>query len=189
MHSRRRVIVSALIAPVALGLALAVVGCSPQPEPQPTATTEPTASATPDPETTDQPDAGGALDVPCSGLVSDAAMYEFSPNYGLDDSWTPAASSLAHKAVSLGGTACAWRNETGGELIVVAAAHPDAATYDALRAKAGVSNSDTRAFSVTGDTGTAQSFEKGIWITAVSSEFLELVDAAPLLKAANAQVR
>ena len=166
---------------VAIVLALSIAGCAPQPEPHPapTATVEP--SATPEPTASAEPFAGAPLELECSALVSDQAMYDYSPNYGLDDSWRPAGGSLAAKAVELGGTACAWLNETGGELLVVAAAHPASAELAELSAGA--------PFAVAGDTGTAQSFDNGFWVVSQSTEYLEAGDAAPILKAANAGLR
>lgn len=166
---------------VALALALSIAGCAPQVEPQPTPTATTAPSATPEPTASAEPFAGAPLALECSQLVSDQAMYDYSPNYGLDDTWRPPSGSLAAKVVELEGTACAWRNETGGELLIVAAAHPADAELAELSAGA--------PFAVVGDTGTAQSFDNGFWVVTESTEYLEAGDAAPILKAANTGLR
>ena len=172
---------SPAVALTALVLALSLAACAPQPAPQPTSTATTTPSATAEPQPTTEPFAGAPLAIECSALVTDQAMYDYNPNYGLDDTWRPVSGTLAAKAVALGGTACAWRNETGGELLIVAAAHP---SDDDL---AGLSTGAP--FAVAGDTGTAQSFDNGYWVVTSSTEFLEAADAAPIVTAANAALR
>ena len=172
---------SPAVALTALVLVLSLAGCAPQPAPQPTATATTAPSATSEPEPSTAPFPGAPLAIECSTLVTDQAMYDYNPNYGLDDSWRPVSGTPAAKAVDLGGTACAWRNETGGELLIVAAAHPSDDELAALGTGA--------PFAVTGDTGTAQSFDNGYWVVTSSTEYLEAADAAPIVTAANAALR
>ena len=103
-------------------------------------------------------------------------MYGFDPNFGYDDSFTPASGSLAAAAVASGGIACGWIRETGGDVIVISASRPAAAELESRRAAA----VDTP-FSLDGESGVVQVVEGDAWITATSVYFSSSADAAPLI--------
>ena len=169
---------SALIVAFALTLA-ALSGCAPSVDPAPTpgATTEPTVE--PSPEPTREPVVEGVpLDIECQALVSDQAIYDYNPNLGLIDDFSPESGSRAARAVELGGTACAWQNGTSGEMVVVAAARPSSEEITELRGEP--------AFVIRNGVGQAQAFSGPFWVVASSPDFLEAGDATPLLDAAIA---
>jgi len=184
MHRSRRTTTLTLTALATIALALTACAPQPGPAPEPSGSSRPNEGPSAAPEPTGQPSAGAPLTLRCSELVSDDAMYEYNPTYGLDDSWSPAAGSPAAIAVSLGGTACGWRTESSGELLVVAAARPSSAEVDDLRVAAKATGD--RAFHMDGQVGIAESFERGYWVVTASEEFFELADAAPVLDPAVA---
>lgn len=108
-------------------------------------------------------------------------MYDFDPNFGLQQDYSPAAGSPAATSVGSGGVACSWLQQTSGDTIEISVAQPDAAALADLRAAAGADSSGTEFFSSTGDVGTIQAFTGPYWVVATSTYFLAVEDARPLL--------
>lgn len=111
-------------------------------------------------------------------------MYEFDPNFGLDDDYSPAVSSPAADVVAASGVSCGWVQQTSGEVIEIAAARPSADALASLRADAG----SDRAFSAVDGRGVVQVFSGPYWVVAVSSYFTTADDAALLVDSAVAAV-
>ncbi|MFM9877277.1 MAG: iron ABC transporter ATP-binding protein [Rhodoglobus sp.] len=189
----RRVLLTAL--PV---LALALLsGCNPVAEPTPTptrsSTSTPTPTPTPTPTTTAE--AGEPITIGCDELVNAQVMYDFNPNFALQNDYTPAAGSLGAQAVAAQGIACSWVNLTSGETIEISAAHLPTDQLE-QRSNELVATSNTVPtydvegyFIVEGGVGTAQAFDPPYWVTATSVAFFEPGDAAPLMAAALGAVR
>lgn len=153
----------------------ALTGCAPSvdPSPAPGTSTEPTVEPAPEPVTE-----GAPLEIDCRALVSDQAIYDYNSNLGLLDDFSPESGTMAERVVELGGTACAWQNETSGEMVVVAAANPSSEQITELQAEP--------AFVIQDGIGEAQAFSGLFWVVASSPDFLEAGDATPLLDAAIA---
>ncbi|WP_349898522.1 hypothetical protein [Parafrigoribacterium soli] len=154
------------------------------------ATPEATAHATAAPSQA----AGTPLGVGCEQLVSLQQMYDFNPNFSLDADYTPKSGSSASAALKYRGIACNWVNQTSGETISFAAAHPAASDLAALKraAASGTAVSglgDAAWFSKSGETGELQVFRGPYWVTATSVFFGTADDAKQLAEDAVAAVK
>ena len=150
---------------------------SPSASPSGSPSASPEPSVDPSPSSAATPVGAGCLD-----LVSLETMYEFDPNFGLDDGYSPPPGSLAARAASASGVACGWVQQTSGETIEIAAARPPADEFASLRADAG----SDRSFSVVEGRGVVQVFAGTGWVVASSSYFGSAEDAAPLVDSAIA---
>lgn len=152
---------------------------------------EPGASPTPTPSTTPVPAPDVApINAPCAELVSLQTMYDFDPNFGLLNSYVPTAGTPAATAVGFGGVACRWQQQTSGQTIDIAVAHPPTTSLAELESKAGTLVSSGAYFSKDADGyGVVQLFEGQNWIVARSEFFLSPADAAPLTDSVTAAVR
>lgn len=186
----------AIAAPTAIVTLLLLAGCVPtqdaaDPTAAPTPSPSATTSATPTPSAT----AGDAVDgtpvtVTCNELVTPQAIYDYNPNYSLKADYKPAGGSLAAQVVTQRGLACAWVNQTSGELIEVSVANlPDAhltqLKNDLVTTSHSVPTYDVEGyFKMNGSTGEAQAFSDPYWIVATSTAFFEPGDAQPIVAAA-----
>lgn len=197
MRRARPIVVGAL----ALGMTLAVAGCTSSPVGK-TVTTAPTRAAsapaaptaavpTPHLVTTPPPTpkSSGATPVAfaCATLVPAATAHGIAPGYKPVKGFTPPADSPAAKLAALGGTVCAWRDAKTGHELQVAVAHPSAS--DALALKNDLverSNSvptyrEEAYFEVSGGAGEVDDFHGPYWIVATSPDLYEPGDAAGLI--------
>jgi hypothetical protein len=197
MPSRPSVRLAAVPAVAAVAaLALLLTGCVPESTPKPThsasqpsvPTDTPTATVTPSPT----PTAGTpavAVSVACNTLVSLQTMYDFNPNYTLQANFAPTAGTAAHTAAADRGTACAWVNNTSGDLIVISVARPGSAELKSIRAGAAsgtpVSGYGDAAY-FAGDRFDV--FRGDYWFVAESKFFGSADDASALMKSALAAV-
>lgn len=193
MSSRRTR--SGLIALVPLAIVASVLsGCAtpdasptktPSATPTSSETSEPSATPTPTPTPTVAPIGFG-----CDTVLSADDIYAFNPNYGVAPDHSPSTGAIAD-AAALGGVACAWSNQTSGEVIEVAVAKPSSAELTA-RAQAAAGSSSAAPiygtppdvdgyFTVVDGAGEAQVFTKGYWLVARSSAFGEADDAAKIV--------
>ena len=183
-----------LCLPVVIAVSVVLAGCVPaEPgasSPTPSSSSEPagpSATATVPPAPTVAPETGEPVTIGCADLISLQAMYDYNPNFGLIDSYTPDPGTYAAQAIAANGLACRWINQTSGDTIDVSVAH---LTDEGLAAREGalsdpVSDYDGY-FSSQDGFGTAQAFSGPYWITAASRAFFEPVDAAPIIAAAIA---
>ncbi|WP_051973271.1 hypothetical protein [Cryobacterium sp. MLB-32] len=177
-------------------LALLLTGCSAAATPSPTtsSTTTPsataTASATPTPTPTPEP-TGTPIALSCGELLTAQQVYDFNPNYGTAPAYEPADDSLAATAVKYSGLACAWSNQTSGELIEIAVTQPEPALMTTLKDKA-IADSQVVPtysssaeiegfFTVEGGSGQVQVFTGTYWVTLSSPVFFEPGDAQALV--------
>src|SRR6187402_35153 len=192
MPASRRLVVSSAVVAVALGL---LAGCVPAPSPSGSAT----RSATPDSRFTPTPSnppvptatpSARPVSVSCSALISPQTMYDFNPNFGVIDSWTPAAGSPAAVAESDKGVACRWLNQTSGALIDLSVASLDAASLESLKNQTVGSSTmvptypdaDEGYFSVSNGVGTAVIFDRSYWVVMTSTYFAEPGDPSDLVQ-------
>jgi hypothetical protein len=90
------------------------------------------------------------------------------------------------------GLACAWVNQTSGELIEVSVANLPAAHLTQLKNDLVTTSNSVPTyevegyFKVNGSTGEAQAFSDPYWIVATSTAFFEPGDAQPIVAAAIA---
>ena len=176
---RSTIIVVALAAAVALGLAGCVAKpgstASPEPSASPTQSASPSATAIPSPS----PSASAAATptkIPCANLVSAQAVYDFNPNFGLDNSFSPKSGTAAATAVAEKGTACSWLNQTSGDTFGFAVARPAAAELASLKAKAAAGTpapglGEMAYFSKSGRDGRVDVFTGAYWLVATSVYF------------------
>ena len=160
------------------------------PQPTRSGSTEPSAapSAAPSASPPVQSRPAVAVTAGCLDLVPLQTMYDYDPNFGIVDGYTPPAGSLAATALAELGIVCRWVQQTSGADIVVAASTPSSSAYEAARTAAGVGAGD-EAFSVDGGVGTLQVFDGTAWIVASSSYFGTADDARPLVDSAASALR
>ena len=195
---RSTVIVVALAATVALGLAACV------PEPGTSKTSSPTAtdspSANPAPSSTISPTptpsaaAATATKIPCGTLISAQAVYDFNPNFGLDTGFSPKSGTATAKAVADNGTACNWLNQTSGDIFTFAVARPVAAELASLKTTAATGTpasglGDAAYFSMSGGVGRVDVFRGAYWLVATSVYFGSAADASALVTTALAALK
>jgi hypothetical protein len=182
---------------IALALAglvtVATAACGTESEAAPTGspTTSPTAGGTPEPTTSAAPpEESTPVTIACDELITPQAMYDYNPNYSLNEGYTPAAGTEAADIVALDGVACAWVNQTSGALIEIAVAElsDDALTELENRLVTESNSVPTYTvegyFQMAGTSGQADAFPGSYWISAVSTDFYEPGDAAPVVAAA-----
>jgi hypothetical protein len=213
----RRARASAAAAGAALAAGLLLAGCAPSEgspgasdgpresvSPSATATPDPSASATPSGSATPSesatpsgsatptptPDAGMPVTITCDALVPAQALYDFNPNFSTDPAYQPKAKTLPATLAADGGTACGYVNQTSGEVIEVAVAHPQPAELqrvkDALvaeNAPVPVNGADVAYFTAESDHGQTQAFAGAYRIVARSTTFEEPADHADLMAA------
>jgi hypothetical protein len=195
LSSPRIVRLATLLAGVAVVGALA--GCVEQ-EAAPHLPTEsgaPSEAPTSAPTTTPTDDPGGEagpVDISCDDLVDPQAVYDFDPNYGLLDSWTPTGGSAAAEAVAADGIACRWVRESGGGTIDLSVARLDQEDIDAKKNAAFAESQmvptygDEAYFEVEGDVGTAIVFQGPYWLVISSVSFAEPGEPTPIIESALA---
>jgi hypothetical protein len=123
-------------------------------------------------------------------------MYDYNANFSLTENFEPRKNSDAETIVDdLDGIACEWVNDSSGESIVIAAAHPDAKTVAALRGELASDSESVSTygsegyFTVEDGVGRADAVADPFWVSGDSDYFFEPGDAAPLMKAAVANLR
>jgi hypothetical protein len=188
----------AIAVPTAIAALLLLAGCvQGQDDADPATSSTPSPSATPSATPTPSASAGDAIDgtpvtVTCNELVTPQAMYDYNPNYSLKADYKPAVGSLAAQVVTQKGLACAWVNQTSGELIEVSVANLPAAHLTQLKNDLVTTSNSVPTyevegyFKVNGSTGEAQAFSDPYWIVATSTAFFEPGDAQPIVAAAIA---
>ncbi|MCC6375469.1 MAG: arginyl-tRNA synthetase [Microbacteriaceae bacterium] len=196
----RNLIKLASSATVTVLAAFSLTGCIPQStptlEPLPPVTNPQTPPATPTPTltTTPSPENPTPFSIPCNSVVDAQTMYDFNPNFGLLDSFTPSANSLAEQALNLKGTACRWINQTSGDVIDVSISRPGPKALASAKTQAQSGSTvsglgDSAYFSVQGNFGTIQVFKGDFWITATSAFFSSASDADPIISVAIAAAK
>jgi len=191
-----RVLIALALAGV---VATAVTACAPEteaspeetrtPTAEPSETPEPTASATPAP-------ASIPVTIDCNTLITPQAIYDYNPNFGLSESYKPAAGTEAADILGADGLACAWINQTSGEVVEVAVANLPAEQLTQLKNDFVTTSNSVPTygdptkiegyFEVVGGIGQAQAFAGPYWISAASASFFEPGDAQPVVAAAIA---
>jgi len=130
----------------------------------------------------------------CLDLVSLDTMYDFNPNFSLQQGYAPAAGTPGALAVQDGGVACGWVHASSGDLVEIVVAKPGPVTLGMLRAQAAVGDSSGSAtgatvyFTMAATGGTVQAFTGSSWVVATSPWFAAAADAQPLIDAAIAAV-
>ncbi len=192
---RSIVIVVALTASVALGLAACVPepGTSKTPSPaatdSPAATPVPSSTISPTPTPTPSAAAATATKIACGTLISAQAVYDFNPNFGLDSGFSPKAGSAAATAVADKGTACNWLNQTSGDTFAFAVSRPAATELASRKTTAATGTpasglGDAAYFSTSGGVGQVDVFRGAYWLVATSVYFGSAADAKDLVTAA-----
>jgi hypothetical protein len=192
-----RVLVSIALAGV---LATAVSACATETDASPAEssaapTPSATASATPTPTATAAPiTVGKPVTIDCNTLITPDAIYAYNPNFGLSESYKPAAGTEAATIVEAKGLACQWVNQTSGEVVQVAVANLPTDKLTALKNNFVMNSNSVPTYGVEGyfqvvDTlGQAEAFSGAYWISATSDAFFEPGDAQPIVEAALAGV-
>jgi len=194
--SASRVIIALALAGT---VAAAVTACAPETAATPDTTTTSTAAPSQTPEPTASATAapvGTPVTIDCNTLISPQAMYDYNPNFGLSESYKPAAGTEAADIVGVDGLACAWINQTSGEIVEVAVANLPAERLTELK-NAFVTSSNSVPtygdpkkvegyFELAQGVGQAQAFAGPYWISAASASFFEPGDAQPVVVAAIA---
>jgi len=195
MRDARPIVAGAL----ALGVALAVAGCTSSPVGQ-TVTTAPTDGATAattapaptphavsTPPPTPQLNGATPVEAPCAALVPLPVAQRIAPGYAPVTDWTPTTDSPVAHLAALDGTVCAWKDAKTGHVLEVAVAHPSDA--DALALKNDLverSNSvptyhEEAYFQVSSGAGEVNDFHGPYWVLAWSPDLYEPGDAAGLI--------
>jgi hypothetical protein len=186
-----------LILPLSALAILGLAGCAPTATSStdaPTSTPSATATVPPTPSPTASAAASDIDGIPmtigCRDLISDQAIYDYNPNFSLKADYAPVSGGLAASVARQNGLACAWVNQTSGELIELAVANLPAAHSTRLKNDLVSSSKSVPTYGVEGyfrvnsGSGEAQAFADPYWIVAVSTGFFEPGDAAPIVAAA-----
>jgi hypothetical protein len=189
--------VSVAVALLAAG-AMGLTACTPTSHAS--STTKPTISTpqasstpTPAPKPTTAPVAVGTpVTLTCDQIVTPAQVYAFNPNFGADPGYAPAAGSLPATIKADRGVACAWLNQTSGDVVQIAIGEPPASTMTSLKNTAvttsqavptyGIPPQVEGYFTMRGSNGEAQVFTGKYWIVGISGAFQEPGDAAQLMQ-------
>ncbi|MDN4598711.1 iron ABC transporter ATP-binding protein [Leifsonia virtsii] len=181
---------------VAAGIAASAVlsGCTPAAKPagSPSAAATGTSTAASSPSATPTPsDPPTPVGLTCEQVVTPDQLYAYNPNYGVDPGYAPKAGSLEKKIADWQGVACAWLNQTSGDVIQVAVAKPPASAMEGLKNSAITASNPVPTYGVPpqvegyfapGSSGQVQIFRGSYWIVADSPVFQEPGDAAPLME-------
>lgn len=185
-----------LTATVAAGLlaSVSLAGCTPTPTPSKTptssavATTTPTGTPLPSATPTAPPTPVGLT---CEQVLTADQVYAYNPNFGVDPGYAPADGSLEKKIVDWKGVACAWKNQTSGDVVQIAIAKPPSDALESLKNAAITTAKPVPTYGVppqvegyftAGDAGQVQIFRGPYWIVAESVAFSEPGDAAPVMQ-------
>ncbi|HOB58309.1 MAG TPA: hypothetical protein PKG61_11725 [Rhodoglobus sp.] len=192
MRTRRTLVA---ILPLSL---LLLTACVPTEQATPSASATPSSSASGSATPSATPTASSAPSTPvtigCDSLISLQEMYDFNPNFSAKADYSPAAGSLGAEALEHKGIACAWVNQTSGELIEISVANPGDTVLTAKKNELVTTSNPVPTYEVEGyfivdnGVGTAQAFDDPYWIVATSSLFFEPGDVAPLMAAAIANL-
>jgi len=187
-----------LLIPLGAMALIALAGCMPTDSGPTPATNNPTVAASASPSATPVPSAsataseidGIPMTIGCNELVPAQTMYDYNPNYSLKSNYTPAPGSLAARVAQQRGVACAWVNQTSGELIELAVANLPADHSTRLKNDLVTSSKSVPTYNVEGyftvnsGVGEAQAFADPYWIVSTSKAYFEPGDAAPIMAAA-----
>ncbi|GAB2461968.1 hypothetical protein HD599_000978 [Conyzicola lurida] len=157
--------------------------------PAPTQSAEPTATPTAEP-------VGTPVTIGCETLITAQELYDWDPNFVPQTTYKPVEGSDAATIVDDQGIACAWVQQTSGQIVEVAVASlpeeelttlknafvlevPSVPTYgDPLKVEGYFQPGETF--------GHADVFSGPYWISADSDAFFEPGDALPIIEAALA---
>ncbi|MRG61725.1 iron ABC transporter ATP-binding protein [Agromyces sp. CFH 90414] len=201
-RSARARVAGALLAAASICL-LAACGSS-GPEASESAEPSTSASATPTDGATETPAEPGPSEEPsepfaiaCETLLTPEQVYAFNPNFGTDPGYDPSAASIV-AVVDEGGTACAWLNQTSGEVIEIAVATPAAGALERHGNDAASSLNPVPTYGTppavegyfkrSGSTGTAQVFSGPYWVVLESDALFEPGDAQQLVQSVLANL-
>ncbi|MCI0158520.1 iron ABC transporter ATP-binding protein [Leifsonia shinshuensis] len=177
--------------------AVTLVGCTPTAKPASTPSASATAggaaasntpAATPTPTPTLPPT---PVTLTCDQVVTADQLYAYNPNFSADPGYAPKAGSLEKQIADWKGVTCAWQNQTSGDVVQIAVAHPPADQLESLKNAAITAAQPVPTYGTppqvegyfkAGDTGQVQIFRGPYWIVAESTAFFEPGDAAPLMQ-------
>ncbi|MEY2848228.1 MAG: hypothetical protein RI885_893 [Actinomycetota bacterium] len=172
--------------------ACAMTGCTepgdgtPTTSPSVSAAESESAGPSVSPSASALPETATPIDQTCLELVPLQTMYDFDPNFGLQDPFTPVTGSLGEAAVDAEGVACGWIQQTNGEKLEIDVAAPAATDLAARKSDAGETNDGRSFFTTAGETGVVQIFEGRYWIVLSSTYFSGPADAAALADSVTA---
>ena len=170
---------------------LLLTACVPTQSTTPGGSATPSASASTSATPSSTPTASAAPATPvtigCDSLITGQQLYDINPNFSAKTDYSPAAGSLGAEALDDKGIACAWVNQTSGELIEISVANPGNAVLTAKKNELVTTSNPVPTYEVEGyfivenGVGTAQAFDDPYWIVATSTLFFEPGDVAKLM--------
>lgn len=171
---------------VALGMGL--VACS-SPAPEPTQTSAPSTSSSPSASASSEPTGDSepyAQD--CANLMPDSVMYNWNPNFSLNNSATPAAGSSADIVTELQGTTCNFVNQSSGNSLTISVAHLTPSGVSVLQDQIsgslpsiGTEDQGTAYFGTIAGSGVFEMFAtNNFWITIAGPDIASADDIAAL---------
>ena len=137
---------------------------------------------------------GVKIDQNCEEVISLQELYDFNPNFALDQTSPALSKEIVNNFDSVQGLTCVYKNLTNGELIQLSLAKISDASIPYLKQLLSESGQNTGNISVSEDSsftsqdgiGTSQILFRNYWISVSSQSFLSPSDAeqfvAPLLK-------
>ena len=187
-----------LAATAAAGLAAATLlaGCAPSATPAATPSHTASASATAKPSDVPLPVVTPTapptpVGLTCDQVLTADQLYAFNPNFGPDPDYAPKDGSLEKKITDWQGVACAYLNQTSGDVIQIAVAKPPSDVMESLKNTAITTAKPVPTYGTPptvegyfkpGEAGQVQIFRGSYWIVAESTSFFEPGDAAPLMQ-------
>lgn len=136
---------------------------------------------------------GVKIETKCEDVISLQELYDFNPNFALDQSSPALSQEIANNFDSLKGLTCVYKNLTSGELIQLSLAKISDGSVPYLKqllsesgqSAGSTSGSEASSFTSQDGMGTSQIILRNYWISVSSQSFLSSTDAeqfvAPLL--------
>jgi len=118
----------------------------------------------------------------CDELVPAQTAFEFNESFSADESYQPAVGTLAADAAELGGVACAWVDESSGEVMSVAVANPSGEELASREGDAGrAASAFAGYFTADNNVAQAQAFTGPYWVIVDTSFAADENELAPIV--------
>ena len=185
----RTIVVASLVAAAALIL----TACQAAP-PKPTETpkSSPVESATPTPSETTPAGDYYPFAVECADLIPEDTIFEFNPNYVLDNSGALAAANSSDLVKAMEGTNCNYVNQSSQASLTISVAHLTTISTTVLKEQAAASfaavevGAESGFFGTLAGGGFLQVYTRdGFWYTVAGSEVTDPQDVAGITDQLN----
>ena len=185
----RTIVVTSLVA--ASALMLTACQASP-PEPTETPQSSPVESVTPTPSETTPAGDYYPFAVECADLIPEDTIFEFNPNYVLDNSGAMASANSSDLVKAMEGTSCNYVNQSSQASLTISVAHLTPVSTTVLQEQAASAftavqvGSESGYFGTVAGSGVLQVFTRdGYWFTIAGPEVSSPEDVASITSQLN----